>query len=424
MGDREKDNEAAKNDPETEAQAEPAETDAAGSDDAAADEAEGESDSDKASDSEAPDSETSDSEAPESEAAAGEDSAESGAASSEGDSAPPSGGEASPSVPPQTSEKPAAPASGTNPLVKFFWMPDQLKAARAQGFDQSKPGWPYYELAREAVVAAQRLGELSEAKQGVTLLNREAMLLMARAGLARVGSEGDSWSEYAQLDAAKPMVEKLSEDERQLVDQILAPDGLDQLAKLPPDRRSTAGKALTKVASKLYEELEREANRVSSVLYMRWFRILGVVVVILAIVGAIYGMVQRSVTGPNLALGAQVSLSSNSKHYGVPPERAVDGNRNDLGFHTNNQKNAWVQLDLGSEKRIRKVVAYNRSTNPQRAVPLVVEVSKDRRKWDEVAKREEEFAIWTADFSSKKVRYVRLRLLGKNFLHLNEVEVY
>jgi len=250
------------------------------------------------------------------------------------------------------------------------------------------------------------------------------MVLMARAGLARAGAGGDSWSQFAELDAAKPMVEKLSEDERKLVGQVLAADGLEQLVQLPKDRRASAGKALAKVASKLYEELEREANRVASVLYMRWLRILGVAVGILIIIGIIYSAVRRSVSGPNLALGAKVTLSSNSKRWGVPPERAVDGNRNDLGFHTNNQDNAWVQLDLGSEKRIRKVVVYNRSTNAQRAVPLVVEVSKDQREWKEVARRDEQFAIWTAEFSPKRVRYVRLRLLHKDFLHLNEIEVY
>ncbi len=402
MSDREKDKEAAKNDPEAEDEArDEADEATAGADDSEAEDSEAE-DSDE-EDSEAEDSDEEDSEAEEltKEAKPAEKADES-----------------------KPAEKPAAAASGPSPLVKFFWMPEQLAAARAKGFDQDKPGWAYYELAREAVIAAQRLGELSEAKQGVVLLNREAMLLMARAGLARGGIEGDSWSEFAGLDAAKPMVEKLSEDERKLVDEVLAADGLEQLAKFPKDRRASAGKALAKVASKLYEELEREANRVASVLYMRWLRILGTVAVILILVGVIYSAIKSSTTGPNLALEAKVTLSSNSKPYGVPPERAVDGNRTDLGFHTNNQKHAWVQLDLGAEKRIRKVVVFNRNSNSQRAVPLILEVSKDRRKWDQVDKRDEDFAIWTSEFSARKARYVRLKLEGRNFLHLAEVEVY
>ena len=412
MGDPEKDKEAAKNEPEAETRDE--------ADEAAAVEdgsEKSEADAQKAEEAEGSDADEQDA----SGAAGDEEGAEGDEAKQEAESSEASASE----TPAEPREKPAAvAASGPNPLVRFFWMPEKLQAARAQGFDKDKPGWAYYELAREAVVAAQRLSELSEAKQGVALLNREAMVLMARAGLARAGAGGDSWSQFAELDAAKPMVEKLSEDERKLIGQVLAADGLEQLVQLPKDRRTSAGKALAKVASKLYEELEREANRVASVLYMRWLRILGVAVGILIIIGIIYSVVRRSVSGPNLALGAKVTLSSNSKRWGVPPERAVDGNRNDLGFHTNNQDNAWVQLDLGSEKRIRKVVVYNRSTNAQRAVPLVVEVSKDQREWKEVARRDEQFAIWTAEFSPKRVRYVRLRLLHKDFLHLNEIEVY
>jgi len=413
MGDREKDKEVAKKDPEAEDRDDPE----AGAGEDATDESKSEESDEEESDEDESDEDESDEDESKSEESDEEDPPKKEAAPVKKD------GESKSSVAP--SETAAAPAAaGPSPLVKFFWMPEKLAAARSQGFDKDKPGWNYYELAREAVIAAQRLGELSEAKQGVLLLNREAMVLMARAGLARASVAGDSWSDFAALDAAKPMVEKLTEDERKLVDQVLAADGLDQLAQLPKDRRASAGKALAKVASKLYEELEREANRVASVLYMRWLRILGAVAVVLILVGVVYGAIRRSATGPNLALGAKVTLSSNSKTYGVPPERAVDGDRNELGFHTNNEKNAWVQLDLGSEKRIRKVVVYNRTSNSQRAVPLIVEVSKDRRNWDEVAKRDEDFAIWTAEFSPKKARYVRLKLQDRNFLHLAEIEVY
>jgi hypothetical protein len=422
MGDREKDQEGTNNEPETEAQdqAEAAESeqDEQREDEAESDEAEASDEKSESADAEASDEAGSDADAEGADEAEAEDPDR---ALLHGEAAK---GELTKEASPPAEKPAAASPARPNPLVRFFWMPEQLRAARAQGLDQDKPGWSEYDLAREAVIGAQRLGELSEAKQGVMLLNREAMLLLARAGLARAGAEGNSWSDFAELDTAKPLLEKLSAEERELVDVLLGADGLEQLATLPKDRRKTAGKALAKLASKLYEELEREANRVASVLYMRWLRILGVVLGFVIIVVGALSLIKRSAGGVNLALGAKVSVSSNSRRWGVPPERAVDGNRNDLGFHTNNQKNAWVQLDLGEEKRVRQVVVYNRATNPQRAVPLVVELSSDRRSWDEVAKREEVFDIWTADFSSKKARYVRLRKLNKDFLHLAEVEVY
>ena len=59
----------------------------------------------------------------------------------------------------------------------------------------------------------------------------------------------------------------------------------------------------------------------------------------------------------------------------------------------------------------------------ERAVPLVVEVSDDRKRFREVARRGEDFQFWSAEFEPVTARYVRLRSPVSTTLHLRQVSV-
>jgi hypothetical protein len=59
----------------------------------------------------------------------------------------------------------------------------------------------------------------------------------------------------------------------------------------------------------------------------------------------------------------------------------------------------------------------------ERAVPLVVEVSDDRKKWRTVARRADSFREWEGKFAPLKARYVRLRVDRHSILHLAKVSV-
>jgi hypothetical protein len=56
-------------------------------------------------------------------------------------------------------------------------------------------------------------------------------------------------------------------------------------------------------------------------------------------------------------------------------------------------------------------------------VPLVVELSGDGQSWTEVARRRELFYEWTAWFSARQARYVRLRADHPSALHLGSVQI-
>jgi hypothetical protein len=75
-------------------------------------------------------------------------------------------------------------------------------------------------------------------------------------------------------------------------------------------------------------------------------------------------------------------------------------------------------------KTVKRVEIKNRTDCcGDRAVPLVVEVSQDDKTWTQVARREAEFADWTAKFPKTKARYVRLRVARVAMLHLDEVKI-
>ena len=60
-------------------------------------------------------------------------------------------------------------------------------------------------------------------------------------------------------------------------------------------------------------------------------------------------------------------------------------------------------------------------------LPLVVEVSRDGNKWDEVARRDRHFDAnppWVVEAGGRGARFVRLRVAHHGSLALSEVEVY
>jgi hypothetical protein len=95
-------------------------------------------------------------------------------------------------------------------------------------------------------------------------------------------------------------------------------------------------------------------------------------------------------------------------------------------FHTAvHDKNPWVEFDLGRETPVSRVRVENRTDCClERAVPLGVELSRNRHAWQTVARRDEVFNSWQASFEPVTARYVRLRLMRPGILHLSHVGIY
>jgi hypothetical protein len=93
-------------------------------------------------------------------------------------------------------------------------------------------------------------------------------------------------------------------------------------------------------------------------------------------------------------------------------------------FHTVEEENPWVMIDLGAKREFSEVIIENRTDCcPERVAPLVIEVGSDKNRWKQVASKPDVFSTWKASFGSVKERYVRVRSTRKTILHLARVRV-
>jgi len=170
-------------------------------------------------------------------------------------------------------------------------------------------------------------------------------------------------------------------------------------------------------AEALVWDLDAPRRAVERVLVQRWMRValVAVALVVLVIVGRALAM------GPNLAAGKPFRLSS--QFSGWAACMAQDGCKG-LMFHTENEDNPWVEIDLGAPTKVSRVEVVNRGDCcGDRAAPLVAEVSNDRASWTQVARRNEPFGTWHASFPARVARYLRLRAPRRTVLHLQAIAV-
>lgn len=133
----------------------------------------------------------------------------------------------------------------------------------------------------------------------------------------------------------------------------------------------------------------------------------------------------------NLALHKTASMSSFYEDGGSDPGKGLDGEKTgwilNVGFHTANEENPWWMVDMEDVHSISKIKLYNRNDGycPERANTIEVMASEDGYEWNTVYSHNG--TIWkrlTIPVNGIKARYVKVQLRERNYLHLNEVEVY
>jgi hypothetical protein len=347
------------------------------------------------------------------------------------------GGDASKVAPQVSSQTPHGEVAGsaatpprsrlTKSLRRFFWMDERVAQARTAAFGRGRPGWDEYAFASALMADADQLGEPVDGKTSALLLYRAAAALMVRAELMRVGMDPGStatteecWTRLAAHPSGVALLRAIPDEERSFIDSGLGLEGERLWAKLAKDQRARAMLALRKFGHRLAADLDAGASELRRALLVRWVRIL---IPVLA-VGVAVWLPLRSL-GSNIALHRPVAVVTSHPYFGTDPKQLVDGDRQNLGFHTIQAPNQHVTIDLGSVRRISRVVVYNRSDCCQeRAVPLRLEVSKDAGSFQIVEERREPFDRWTVELPGTLARYVRLSDQRSDFFHLSEVEVY
>jgi hypothetical protein len=229
------------------------------------------------------------------------------------------------------------------------------------------------------------------------------------------------WSEVdaALLERAARGRERLAELHSELVNRTFA-----DFAELPESRQNELVEKARAFSNALLEALEPVEKRVRQIRFRRIlfagcgvFALLVVFVVVRAVDSALE-------TTRDLARGARWWASS-SQVVGCTPPLQECPQSPQFFFHTVQENDPWLMLDLGRVRPMSSIVVKNRvDCCSDRAVPLVVEVSVDQKTWRVVAKREATFDTWRATFPRTSAQYVKFHVpKAGSILHLKSVRV-
>lgn len=138
----------------------------------------------------------------------------------------------------------------------------------------------------------------------------------------------------------------------------------------------------------------------------------------------------RALRDRDLTVGAAWRASStwlNPQTGTIPAHRIYESLPN-LFFHTNEQAEPYVDIDLGGIHGVDRVVVVNRyDCCYERARGLKMLLSLDGESFSAVAQRDPRsiFRRWDISLSNARARYVRLQIPGdRRILHLSDVRVY
>lgn len=150
-----------------------------------------------------------------------------------------------------------------------------------------------------------------------------------------------------------------------------------------------------------------------------------------------------TIAGPTIPISrrkraTQSSISewSNKPDLEADAEGAVNGVIDGRGkFHTDIEDSPWWQVDLGEAVGISEIRVFNRMDQPavaERSIRLSIEIGLQEQSLVQVFHRESDEVFGGIDGNPLRFapdppipgRFVRLRLLERNFLHLDQVEVY
>lgn len=257
----------------------------------------------------------------------------------------------------------------------------------------------------------------------ILLLLAEALrgALAVRAGEADGASVEDLLARVGEAELARCAPEGLTLAQAKELLGAGRARAFDGLTQAECDERLGLLRAFVRA---VVAEVERPWATVRTLTRQRFTRTITSVVLTVALLGAGVVFGKRSLEGPELAAGKPFTASSAYDSF------ATAGKTNepiafDLFAHTVDEEHPWIRVDLGKPERVSKVYAKNRQDCcGERSIPLVLEASVDGEAWQEVARREEAFSEWTAQFTPTTARYLRFSVPRRTALHLSRVFVW
>jgi hypothetical protein len=216
-----------------------------------------------------------------------------------------------------------------------------------------------------------------------------------------------------------------SETELLVLERLLGTPSFVEFDDLPAGEQAVAAATLARFARKLWKAHALAEQDVSSLMVQRVMRSLGALLLFSAIVVFAVSRSEHWLTErADLARGKPWRASSELIRCDRSTRSCGEFRELPLLFHTIEEPSPWFEIDLGAEREFSRVVVRNRNDCcSERALPLVIEVSKDQTHFREVMRRTAAFSTWTARFSRERARFVRLRVARTSILHLEDVKV-
>ena len=331
-------------------------------------------------------------------------------------------------------QKTAAPEKARpNWLSRLLWMGPRVAEARAKTLGPGKPGFVWFDIARQLSDDTPEIGETGKCSLAGILLDCAQVGLLVRATLEREGMPSDPgsqlntayWANAFKLPVIAEAFARLTDPQRSMLTAMLGPDqDATLLAKLTGQDQGSFARAVRRLVISLSEPLAFEAGRLGRALFVRWSRLIVVTLALAVPLGVAVDRLDKKLGKPNIALHCPVTVSSQYPTDGTDHSLLVDGDTDNLGFHTKSDGQQWVVIDLGSVRKFDEVVVYNRSGFQDRAVPLRLEISNDNVHFTPLRERKETFDKWTASDLHAEGRYVRLLNPPSTFFHLAEVQIF
>lgn len=306
------------------------------------------------------------------------------------------------------------------------------RAAKSEALLRGVPGYDEYRWAQHALAASRQLGGFMESPASSILLRRAALALALRAtavrhGLVRPSPHGDrlDLDSVLGLSTLGALNSTLSRKQTDLLRQCIEGEAEGTLIAASKDP-SIGLAALLMIATELVlAPLEAEVSVARAAPHRRLARWAAATVGILSLVGLLIWALSPGFRTNSLASGKKVSVSSTILAFNPSPQLLVDGDRANLGIHSDCSAGQFAVIDLEKVEPIHRIVVFNRADCcKERAVPLEVLLSRDGTNYQSVGTRTAVFDEWELSVNAAPGRYVKLLHPGAGCFHLAEVEVY
>jgi hypothetical protein len=358
------------------------------------------------------------------------------------ESTPPNAESADPApaapVSPATAPAPTAPPAVSGPGVlrrtwEWFWRGRAMAELRRQALGPPRAaellrrGWLSLEVAKRTLEPPERFSAGPPNAVAWELARQAVYWALRAARLLESGDDDTSVTLAALAESARPRLVAVAGGESELatLEPMFSGRTFVEEGELTPEEQGRRAHALSRFARALLTDLEQPRVRLDRLWFQRLWRCGGLFLLILLLVFGASLLKRVMERERDVAHGKPWHTSS--VFSAIPGCTSPDQECAETPFyffHTQDEDKPWLEIDLGQKRRIVGAIIENREDCcADRAVPLVISVSNDRRNWKEVARRTEIFGSWSPTFAPVSGRWVRVQVLKRTSLHLKRVSI-